>query len=201
MMMRTWIRTTVLIVVLVVWHAGFASAEGERDYGRSGLYTGLGLGIGIQDFDLAPIDPPHKGIGGDFWLGYRFLGYFSAELQLEHLHGFEHFVRDSEDPYPVLIDFALDALTFGGNVKAYALKGPIQPWASAGVGLGWQKVTNFGVRTETTDLIARFGGGVDIYGFESEHWVLTAGASYVLGTGDLSDTRYASITAGVLYRF
>jgi len=204
-MMRTLLGIGVLLVALF-----FASglAHAGDDYDRPGFYAGLGLGIGLKNFDIShpdvvdpfdEFDPSGTSVGGDLWVGYRIASFIAVETQLEYLHGWSDELYDNTGTQ--VADFTYGAMAFTGNVKAFALRGPIQPYAVVGFGLGWHRKSDIGFEETDLGYITRIGGGVDVYGFDSDRWVLTAGATYVIGTGALSDRGYASVTAGVLHRF
>jgi hypothetical protein len=51
----------------------------------------------------------------------------------------------------------------------------------------------------TTDIVMRFGSGLDYYA--TEQIVLTLGLDYLLPFGELEDLDYVSISWGLRYRF
>ncbi len=176
-----------------------ASVQAEDDYGRSGFYLGVGLGLGWERFeDTGGFSDFYNGIGLDGWAGYRFDPHFAAELQLEYLDRFNTSFMG--------VNIDTDVLAFTGNLKAYPMTGRVQPFAV--VGMGFLRAE--GISASNTDFAARFGGGVDFY--DSPNVSLGATVSYVLnarrqhrrsrpGTGGVDGLDYVSLVLGFQYRF
>lgn len=195
---------SVSILALVL--AGPAQAASGPDYARPGPYVGIGLGLGYENYHTdAPITDPSAGYGFDAWGGYRWFSWLATELQLEYLNGFNF--RFNAPPEPG-IGFEGEQVTFTGNVKVYPpMNWRIQPFALAGVGLGYTKFerTVADWKESDTGLAARFGGGVDFW--VTENVALNANASYILQReqDDLlsSDNNldYISVVIGAQMRF
>ncbi len=177
-------------------------AQGDGDYGRSGLYVGGGIVGGfttrlegqlteIPGVDNVEVDPSF-GLAGR--LGARITPHLALEAHYEWMEDFETSVDGTE-----IAETRTQALT--GDVKGYLSTGRVQPYLSAGLGFLHAKsddpVTTF--QKTDTDFAARFGGGVDFY--LSENIGLSLDTSYVVPTGDVEDLDYVSVGAGVFFRF
>ncbi len=169
-----------------------AGALAENDYGRSGFYLGVGLGLGWERFeDTGGFSDFYNGIGLDGWAGYRFDPHFAAELQLEYLDRFNTSFMG--------VNIDTDVLAFTGNLKAYLMTGRVQPFAVVGIGFLRAESEFLGISVSDTDLAARFGGGVDLY--DSPNVSFGATVSYVLTTGDVDGFDYVSLVLAFQYRF
>jgi opacity protein-like surface antigen len=130
---------------------------------------------------------------------------------------------------PEIASMEFDIATVTANLKAHLLTGPWQPYLLVGggmmhveseikessklyelsdrIGPPEELVPDFpdwpGIARSESEIAAtmRFGGGLDIYSFETDSVVITAGAEYVLPFGNLEDFDYVAISVGVLYRF
>jgi hypothetical protein len=121
-----------------------------------------------------------------------------------------------------------EAVTVTGNLKAHLLTGLCQPFLLVGGGMMTVKgeIKETGVMTEqrwdskaeefwlpypswpgisgsdrATDFALRFGGGLDLYSFDTDTAVITAEANYVLPFGDVEEFDYVSVSLGFQYRF
>jgi opacity protein-like surface antigen len=220
-------RTVALAAAMVLVSAGSGSAQ--DDFARNGFFVGLAGSYAIDTFEDDAEDDVNDelaalgymgyvvgldvdaslGINGR--VGYRFHPHFSAELLVEWLDGFDAdlSITDVSLTPPVSIDFAtieIEPWVITGNVKGHLLTGRYQPYLLAGAGVMTAKVKlkdSLGLGASEsdrlTDFAARFGGGIDVY--LTENIVLTAGADYVLPTGDVKDLDYVSIDWGFQYRF
>ena len=82
------------------------------------------------------------------------------------------------------------------NFRYYIPFERIQPFALAGMGL----MQSIGTDGKSRGAFAgRFGVGIDFY--LTTNWVLEASTTYVLPGGDLKNSRYLCISAGLQYRF
>ncbi|MEE8473829.1 MAG: outer membrane beta-barrel protein, partial [Myxococcota bacterium] len=164
-------RGLCLGLTLIVGIGISASSQAqEEDYGRSGPYLGLGMGFGWEQFDDSGSLNYDNALGLEGWAGYRLSAYLAAEVQLEYLDRFNTSRMGSK------IDSS--ALTFTGNLKAYLMTGPVQPFAV--VGLGFLNFKEGASKSDTGSAI-RFGGGVDLY--DSPNVSFGATLSYVLALG------------------
>lgn len=168
--------------VLAGWAATAVAAD--QEYGRSGPYLGAGGTYGFENFDGVP------GAGGGWGYnlkgGYRFNQFFAIEAEFEQLLGMESNLGD------------IDSWVLTAAGKAFALDGPIQPFALAGI--GWAGVDQSGAGGVDDDGLGfRFGAGVDFYA--TRNIAITAEVGYILGTGDVGDFNLVPVSLGVLYRF
>lgn len=167
--------------------------------------------FGYESIEVEPA------VGLSFRGGYRALSWLAAEAQLEWLKSFDVAIGRGERLKPAaqgLID-KVEVLTFTGNVKAYPIRGPIQPFALVGVGLMQFDSVNTSASTNPinpkpiitlniahqrgTEFAARFGGGVDV--ILSDRTTLVLGGSYVLSTGDARRFSYVSVEVGLQFTF
>ena len=138
------------------------------------------------------------------FVGYRCNRHFSAELQVEWLHGFEGV--QSEEMQGEFATATLEPIFTSVNGKGYLLTGRYQPYVLVGAG-------TLTVDTETREILdptnsnsltktmiaMRFGGGVDVYA--TKHIVVNLGVDYVLPVTGVKNLEYISINAGLRYRF
>ena len=166
-----------------------ARAQAEDDYDRSGYYLGVGLGLGIEQFENAGGLNIDTGVGFDLWGGYRFTPNLAAEIQLQYLDRFD-FSLDGND-------FGVRVLAFTWNLKCYLETGWVQPFFLVGIGSLRAEVEAIG--GSATDFAARFGGGIDFFSWSNTS--LGVAASYVVATGDVAGFDYVSLVLGVQHRF
>lgn len=191
---RKLLWTPLCVSLLSLALAGSAQSESGPDYAKTGGYVGLGFALGIDNWpSFVPDSDPAYGF--DAWGGYRFHPNFSAELQLEYLNGF--------DTPGGPVGVSGQGVTFTGNMKYYILKNRFQPFLLAGVGLGWQELTNGLTTVGESGLAGRLGGGIDFYLTESI--ALQVSSSYVFVRYGLDPLReqgdYVSVLFGAQYRF
>ena len=181
-------RGLCLGLTLIVGIGISASSQAqEDDYGRSGPYLGLGMGLGWEQFGGSKPSNYENALGLEGWAGYRLSPYLAAEAQIEFL---DRFNTPSVESH---------ALTFTGNLKAYLMTGPVQPFAVVGLGFMNFKEEGHGVEFSDTGSAIRFGGGVDFY--DSPNLSLGATVSYVLALGAVDGLDYLSLVLGFQYRF
>jgi opacity protein-like surface antigen len=172
-----------IIALALTLLAGTASAQ---DYARPGAYVGFS-GVGaIENFDISGANFSDGG-GFNFRGGYRLMSHLAVEAQFEYVTGFSDQGVD------------IDALTFTGGLKGYVLTEQIQPYGVVAFGLIYGEADAGSVDVDDTDPVFRVGGGVDVY--ITENWLVNLEAVYVAPVDDMDDFPYASIGAGIGYRF
>jgi opacity protein-like surface antigen len=201
-------------VVALWWMGGpgAAFAEEEDDFGRTGVYIGLGGSLthlldaeeALEDelSSSVSVDTSTKenfGINGR--IGYRFHSHFAAEFEGEWHGPFDgkHKVGN--------VEFAMsevETLVFTANAKGYLFKDRFQPYAVLGAGVmgsfhNIQYAAGGESYERSTGFAARFGGGADLY--ITEHIVLNAEIRYVLPTGAVEGLDMISFGWAVQYRF
>lgn len=148
--------------------------------------------------------------------GWRFHRNFATELELRYRTGntvsawstsLEDEFDDEGDPDPFtdpVIDpiAEITSVVFTPNVRAYALTGRIQPYATTGFGLKWLSLgtaDGSGGGPGFLSWVFRVGGGVEYY--LAGNVGIDIGAVYNLSGGDLKDTDYIGVVAGMFCRF
>ncbi len=191
---------------LAVAAAAPRGAGAQEIYTRTGFYLGAGAAIGVNTFEDELDTDVRASVGPDFVLGYRAHPYLAVEAQTTY-YGLQEFEEDdNRDGNEV----ELDPLVFTVNAKAYPipdllLEGRVQPFVLFGMGLFTADIRLvFGdVLTRDgrdTDFAMRFGGGVEYYA--TDNWQISAQATYVLPTGNVSRFDFVSIRPlMVSYRF
>lgn len=191
---------------------GAASAQEKADFGRTGVYIGLGAALtslldadeALEDELSAPasLDVDTKssfGVNGR--IGYRFHSHFAAEIEGDWHSPFE---ADFALGDIAFAESKVEPLVFTANAKGYLFKDRFQPYAVLGAGvmavhnkieyasgsLDYERATGFA---------ARFGGGADLY--VTEHIVLNAEIRYVLPVGVVEGLDLISFGWGLQYRF
>jgi hypothetical protein len=182
------------------------AVRGPRDFHRSGVYIGMGATYGLENFDLGT-EEHSTGISLDStnsWgvnarVGYRFHPNLAAEVEGDYYQGFEFEAPNGLDAVNV------DGFALTGNGKFFLLTGRFQPYALAGAGIIFMNADPGAFATartpdaERTELVGRFGTGIDLYLFDD--LLLYGEATYLLPAGALSDYPLASFNFGVQYRF
>jgi len=179
-----------------------APVEDPPDYTKSGWIVGFG-GLGaIENFksgpsSLSPTTPdPKSPVGADsgagYFLrgGYRFAKWWQVEI--DHEGAF----------FPTSATTNTDkTFSFLFNLKAFL---PIGKW------IGWDRLQAYGfggagVMVVDSQAMNRTGsvvdGGIGLATFIREDLSVVLDASYVAGTGRISDTNYVSIALGFEKRF
>ena len=195
---------------------GVHESDDTSEYERKGWFVNLAGTYAVQKFESslrgelsgaagAPVDvETDDSLGVNAGGGYRCHRYFSTELEVEWIDEFETDISQagvgaigSMDPGP---------MTVTTNFKGYLPFGRFQPYALAGGGIMFTKVsakdlTGSGlIQSEKVKAFAfRFGGGLDFYA--TEHIVLNIGAEQVIPVGADLDLDYISVGWGIQYRF
>jgi opacity protein-like surface antigen len=198
----------------------------EEDFARRGWLVGVGGSYAFEtfeddaeadyqrqlDIDRGPFPTNYAELsvddsfGFNGRVGYRCHRRFSAEVEVEWLHGFDADLTQSG--FTQLANVEFDPLVVTTNVKGYLLTGRYQPFLLLGagamvaethvrnpVGLGF---TGVGDEDEKS-FAMRFGGGIDLYA--TKNIVVSLEADYVLPFGNLDALDYVTVGWGVQYRF
>jgi opacity protein-like surface antigen len=174
-----------------------------------GLYVGVGGGAAFENFDHDVGILPRVTVettSGMFNLraGYRASEILSAELLWEYYTGW-----DPKGPEPPLRGTQGWSLT--GNVKAYATRSGLRPFAVIGLGVG--RLEPDGRYTQCdpinfppchtwhgqTGFVARFGAGIDLPLTAS--WKVGVETTYVLTEADLANLDYITSGLELVYDF
>ena len=205
-------------VGMTCWSAAVAEGDngaGKDDYARRGWLVGVAGSYAIETFkddaesDFQKILGPTASLSVDNSLGingragYRCHRWFSAEVEVEWLNGFE---ADLSVASFSNTEIDVEPLVVTANVKGYFLTGRYQPFLLVGAGgmTAEAKVKStvpllLSATERANGFAMRFGGGIDLYA--TKHVVVSVGADYVLPFGDLKDLDYISIGWGIEYRF
>lgn len=95
------------------------------------------------------------------------------------------------------------AVTTTANLKVFALRGPIQPYALGGLGFLWADTEDkvAGARLPVGDVEFAGRGGIGVDAYVSPMLAITAEGSYVAPTGGLARYGLAAITVGMQWHF
>ncbi len=182
-------------------------ADPEVDFMPNGWFFGLGGTYGIEDFDGSDLNSNQNEWGGNGYVGWRFLRYYSADLTFEYIDdfdvpnaqvaGFRNGVKAQR-----FYTFTLNARGYFPLDKLSDSLARIQPYASAGLGLFHAELKD-PQRLRSDDekgrFTGRFGGGVDVS--LSENLVLNSSVAYHLPTGRLADLNFMTVAFGLAWRF
>lgn len=180
----------------------------DAPYDRNRFYFGLGAIFGVEDLHVgaqptstgtASVDVEDTNWGGEMRAGYRFHPHLAAELQGQYNGLYE--VRANTVGRPSL--GSVEIITSTANLKAYALRGPVQPYALGGVGIMWadteDRVAGAKLPLGDVEFAGRGGIGVDMY--ISPMLAINVEGSYVAPTGDLAGYGVAAIVCGAQWHF
>lgn len=180
----------------------------DAPYDRNRFYFGLGAIFGVEDLHVgaqptstgtASVDVEDTNWGGEMRAGYRFHPHLAAELQGQYNGLYE--VRANTVGRPSL--GSVEVITSTANLKAYALRGPVQPYALGGVGIMWadteDRVAGAKLPLGDVEFAGRGGIGVDMY--ISPMLAINVEGSYVAPTGDLAGYGVAAIVCGAQWHF
>jgi len=167
---------------------------------RLGPIGGFGVGSGAASL---PVDNS-PGFNGR--VGYRCHPRFSAEVEVEWLHGFDAVLTQFGAVQLATVE--VDPLVVTANAKGYLLTGRYQPFLLIGAGAMSADIkvrdpvglSFTAVRSESENVFAmRFGGGIDLYA--TKNLVVSLEADYVYPFGNLDELDYVTISWGFQYRF
>jgi opacity protein-like surface antigen len=153
-------------------------------------------------------------LGIDARLGYRFLRHLALEAELEWIAEYDVEITEATTGRGGSQGTGIKGVSSTVNLRLYPFTGRIQPYAELGVGYlrlerkDKQRIavpgtpgTPFEVRPNVYDgdVVARFGGGIDLY--VDPRWGVNLGADYSAPGGGLSHFEAVSTHAGFFYRF
>ena len=186
----------------------FALPLENEDLDRPRFYLGIDALVGIEDLDVGNqpvggssvnVDITDQNWGGGMRAGYRFHPHLAAELQGQYNGLYE--VRGNTVGRPNL--GSVEIITSTANLKAYALRGPIQPYVLGGVGIMWadteDRVSGTKLPLGDVEFAGRGGLGVDFY--LSPMLAVNLEGSYVAAAGGLAGYGVAALGAGVQWHF
>ena len=201
-----------LVVSLVMGTTAPAFAEDEvDDYTRAGFYGGVGvIGASFRTLDdqiasqleslgyaATEVDPA---LGFEVYVGYRAHPNLAVEAEFELVPEFD---IDSDSPASAGTLAETEVMTASVAAHLILPLGSWQPYATVGIGVMDAEVVDTlslgGVAQDETDLVGRFGGGLDFY--FTEHIVGRASIDYYIPGDKLHQLDYVSFGAGVQYRF
>jgi hypothetical protein len=154
-------------------------------YARPGAWLGVGGAFALEHFDR---DGSYDDSGVlSFRAGYRGTPHLAVELLGEVLPEFEGDGARDGDVRGFLVT---------ANGKIFLPGGFAEPWLMTGIGFLDIDANH---RQREDDIAFRFAAGLDAY--LTPHWAIYLEAAYILPTGDVSDYRFSTYGAGLLFRF
>lgn len=192
------------MVLALIGSLGQASPASAQTYADSaGLYADLGVALGWNNMSGA-FQPINNGtmVGFVFGGGYRFNGWFAAEVEFMWLGGGE--ILNAQDG----LEYRASLTSLGIAGKIYPLAGApdlipqwIQPYFALGIGTGLAErallTVQFGSTTQSV-LLTRLATGVDV--MFTQHWGVTMDGSYYI-TNNGALIGIGAWKLGVLCRF
>ncbi len=172
----------------------------EEESLQSGFYIAAGVSYGL--LDDKPSGQYEDTAGVDLRFGVRD-EWVAFELQLEYAGEYD---RESEG----ITEKAEDVFVFTVNLKGYLWDGPVQPYATVGIGAAViaalileyddDYYDDYGdAESVEVDFQGRLGLGVEIP--VGDHFYGYTQGSWVLGTGKFEKFSYFSWTSGVALVF
>ena len=193
-----------LIFLLSLCCIGFSSSlvvaqetEEYSEFARKGFYAAVGGIYAFENFNRTNGILFDDAPGFNLRLGYRLHPYIAVEAEGERTMGFD------------VKQFNGDINTWVATIngKVFALTGQFQPYGLLGVG-AMNATTNGSLvfvgsngrpSTNETDVVFRYGAGVDAY--VTKNWVVNLEGSYINPRGDVGALEYFTIGGGLQYRF
>ena len=182
----------------------------DESLDRPRFYLGFGPLIGIEDFKVGnqPTSPggptvnadvTDQGWGGEMRAGYRFHPHFAAELQGQYNGQYD--VKGNTIGRPLL--GTVRTVSSTANLKVYALRGIVQPYALGGVGILWADTEDRspGAQLPLGDVEFAGRGGIGVDTYIAPMLAFTVEGTYIAPTGGLSGYGNAAITAGMQWHF
>ena len=210
-MKKRWFAAAALMAGFVSMTAqALALPLENEDLDRPRFYLGIDALVGIEDIDVGkqPFGPGGSSIGVDVsdqnWgggmrAGYRFHPHLAAELPGQYNGLYE--VKGQTVGHPSL--GSVEIITTTANLKAFVLRGPIQPYVLGGVGVMWadteDRVAGAKLPLGDVEFAGRGGLGVDFY--LSPMLAVNLEGSYVAAAGGLAGYNVAALGAGVQWHF
>ena len=162
---------------------------GESDLVRSGPYVGLAGSYASQQ---GPFEKrTDSSVGLDIRAGWRFGERFAIEGEYEWIDDLNGETGGVEIP-----------AVLTANGKVFLSRGDLQPWALAGMGLMYARVSDSLGEVHTgsnVGAVLRFGAGLDLH--LSREVALTLGTTYLLPFGSIRELGTFSFSFGTTYRF
>jgi opacity protein-like surface antigen len=207
-MKKGWLAAALLAGCISMTAQAFALPLENEDLDRPRFYLGIDALVGIEDLDVGNqpvggssvnVDITDQNWGGGMRAGYRFHPHLAAELQGQYNGLYE--VRGNTVGRPNL--GSVEIITSTANLKVFALRGPIQPYALGGVGAMWadteDRVSGTKLPLGDVEFAGRGGLGVDFY--LSPMLAVNLEGSYVAAAGGLAGYGVAALGAGVQWHF
>jgi len=184
---------------------------------NTGMYIGIGGTYAMENFDIdTPASLSRYGYDqkyDDTWginakIGYKVNPYFSVELALEYLSGFDYNQTALVTGTPVTLDSDLDVWTAIIAAKIYPIQGKIKPYFTVGIGIMQASIDAtasapgylpYSASDNETDPCGKIGLGVDI--FINQNISFNLEGAYTAGFNDLDEIQYFTISAGLAYHF
>jgi len=190
--LKTFLKSSILALsVMLVTTLSYAD-----DYTKPGFSLGVGGNIIFDNFDTGTTALDFdESLGFNVKLGYRVNDHFEVEMDYLFIDGFDGTVFGVKA-------LELDGFALTGNGKLYTSTGKVQPYGLFGIGIADLEIRDtigLGLSLSESDLVLRFGGGLDIYA--TENVLFFAEVSYFLTQGDIEDTDFIPITVGAKYKF
>jgi opacity protein-like surface antigen len=186
--------------VLALALSGCAGQDGR--FAREGFSIGAGAGLALEQFDVDEAEDllgVNVSVDDSFTLegraGYRFHPHFALEGVYQHYDEFQIEALGTDI-------LSIDGWSATANLKGYLLTGRIQPYGLAGIGILDLEIKDdvgAGLEADESDVLTRFGLGVDAY--VTEGIVVFVEGAYNLPLDDLDDLPFISATAGLQFRF
>jgi opacity protein-like surface antigen len=194
---------------------GVQPSDDTNEFERKGWFVNLAGTYAIEKFESSLGDELSGAVGTPLNVetddsldvngggGYRCHRYLSTELEVEWIDGFDTDFSGTD----VLGSADPDPMTVTTNFKGYLPLGRFQPYALAGGGIMFTRVSASAMTTagpteweeKVRAFAFRFGGGIDFYA--TEHIVLNIGAEKVIPVSADLDLDYISVGWGIQYRF
>ncbi len=182
----------------------------DESLDRPRFYLGFGPLIGIENFGVGNQAASESGPdinadvddvawGAEMRAGYRFHPHLAAELQGQYNGQFD--VKGNTIGRPLL--GSVRTVSSTANLKVYALRGPVQPYALGGLGILWADTEDklAGVRLPVGDVEFAGRGGIGVDTYIAPMLAFTVEGTYLAPTGNLAGYGHAAITAGMQWHF
>ena len=186
----------ILLVVL-----GVSSSLWAGQYVDPGLTLGFGGGMILDNFDYDEISfesnwDADPSMTGTVKLGYRFGDHFEIEAEYLHVDGFDMTYKGVQAA--VMDGYALTAC---GKIYPSA-RYNVEPYILLGMGIADFEISDtlgLNLSASESDQVLRWGAG--IHYVTEDNITLFLEASYYRTLGDLDDTDFIPIIAGVKLNF
>lgn len=187
--------TLLLLASLFIPGASLAADEpdepgkaAEEEFTAS-KYGGLGLALGLQQFDFVGTANFDEGIGADVVIGYRGHPNVAMEAQFVYMQGI-----DIESGV-----FDVEYEIFTANMKYFPFDGQFEPYVLAGLGGGRVGIKSGAGKNDDSGAVFRFGVGTEVN--LSESLALVLGTQYLFTFGAIEGFDTLELKFGVVSRF